>query len=70
MRFLVILPAYFKRTLLRDNRADIWMNDGYLGAATSTEAHSSCAGSGPGHFPGAKAIQELVTARKQLRKFR
>jgi hypothetical protein len=37
---------------------------------TSTEAHPSPCRIGPGHFPSAKAIQELVTARKQLRKWR
>jgi hypothetical protein len=37
---------------------------------TSTEAHTLVCRIGHGHFPSAKAIQELVTAWKQLRKWR
>jgi hypothetical protein len=33
MRFPGHHAACFKRTLLHDNRADIWMNDGNLGTA-------------------------------------
>jgi hypothetical protein len=70
MRFLVILPAYFKRTLLRDNRADIWMNDGHFDAPRLLTRRTLLIPDRTGHFPSAKAIQELVQAWKQLRKWR
>jgi hypothetical protein len=41
-----------------------------LHCKTSTEAHTLVCRIGHGHFPSAKAIQELVTAWKQLRKWR
>ena len=45
MRFPGHHAACFKRTLLHDNRADIWMNDGNLGAPkTFAEKHASTAG--------------------------
>jgi hypothetical protein len=66
-------PRPSDEMLSRNEPAELQSRLSMMGASMLQDfyrsAHFVCR-IGPGHFPGAKAIQELVAAWKQLRKRR